>query len=70
MPTSITIATFNCENLFKRYKFSSKLADAKKNDAVENGFIIDKTIFETSGLLWLTPRHKIPSVKTNANAAT
>ena len=47
MPTSITIATFNCENLFKRYKFSSKLADAKKNDAVENGFIIDKTIFET-----------------------
>lgn len=47
MPTPITIATFNCENLFKRYKFSSKLADDKKQDAVENGFILDKTIFET-----------------------
>jgi endonuclease/exonuclease/phosphatase family metal-dependent hydrolase len=47
MPTQITIATFNCENLFKRYKFSSKLAAEKKDDAVENGFIIDKSIFET-----------------------
>lgn len=47
MPTNITIATFNCENLFKRYKFSSKLSDKQKNNAVEHGFILDRTLFET-----------------------
>lgn len=39
----LTIATFNCENLFLRYKFESKTsADA----AVTNGFIIDPKKFE------------------------
>ncbi|TND08965.1 MAG: endonuclease/exonuclease/phosphatase [Bacteroidetes bacterium] len=40
---SLTIATFNCENLFLRYKFNSK-SDAAK--AVENGFIIDVKKFD------------------------
>lgn len=39
----LTIATFNCENLFLRYKFETKTsADA----AVTNGFIIDPKKFE------------------------
>lgn len=41
---AITIATFNCENLFLRYKFNSR-ADASA--AVENGFIIDVKKFDT-----------------------
>jgi endonuclease/exonuclease/phosphatase family metal-dependent hydrolase len=47
MPTPITIATFNCENLFKRYKFSTKASQAKKDNAVENGFIMDDDLFVT-----------------------
>ena len=58
MPTAVTIATFNCENLFKRYKFSSKLADEKKQDAIQNGFIIDKSIFET-----LLPEERVLTAK-------
>jgi endonuclease/exonuclease/phosphatase family metal-dependent hydrolase len=47
MPKNITIATFNCENLFKRFKFSSKASQAKKDDAIENGFIINKDLFDS-----------------------
>jgi len=43
----ITIATFNCENLFRRFKFTSKAKPEKIKNAIENGFIIDKTLFET-----------------------
>lgn len=39
----LTIATFNCENLFLRYKFESK---ASADSAVANGFIIDPKKFE------------------------
>ena len=44
--TKITIATFNCENFFMRYKFNAKVSEAKKNEALENGFILDKKLFE------------------------
>ena len=41
----IRIATFNCENLFRRYKFKAKNAgDTEK--AVKNGFIIDPKKFD------------------------
>jgi endonuclease/exonuclease/phosphatase family metal-dependent hydrolase len=43
MPT-FTLATFNCENLFLRYKFGSK---ADPESAVKNGFILDKKRFES-----------------------
>lgn len=42
----IKIASFNCENLFMRYRFSSKLSDKKKEEAVKNGFIIDPFMFQ------------------------
>jgi predicted extracellular nuclease len=42
----IKIASFNCENLFLRYKFSSTLSDKKKEEAVKNGFIIDSFMFQ------------------------
>jgi len=44
---NITIATFNCENLFNRFKFSEKATEAKITAAVQNGFIIDKKLFKT-----------------------
>ena len=40
----ITVATFNCENLFIRYRFGSKVKDATIKKAVENGFIKDKKL--------------------------
>ncbi len=47
MPKNLTIATFNCENLFKRFKFSSKVSQAKKDAAIANGFIMDDGLFVT-----------------------
>jgi predicted extracellular nuclease len=42
--STLTIATFNCENLFVRYKFGST---ADPDDAVKNGFVLDRRRFET-----------------------
>lgn len=44
--SKITIATFNCENLFQRFKFTAKASSQKVDNAVKNGFIIDRTLFQ------------------------
>lgn len=44
--SKITIATFNCENLFQRFKFTAKASPQKVDNAVKNGFIIDRTLFQ------------------------
>jgi endonuclease/exonuclease/phosphatase family metal-dependent hydrolase len=41
----ITIATFNCENLFLRFKFGEGISRAKIDNAIKNGFIRDKKLF-------------------------
>lgn len=41
--TKVRVATFNCENLFARYKFDSKMDPAK---ASVDGFTIDRTRFD------------------------
>lgn len=43
--TTITLATFNCENLFLRFKFETGITQVKIDDAVQNGFIRDKKLF-------------------------
>jgi endonuclease/exonuclease/phosphatase family metal-dependent hydrolase len=45
--STVTIATFNCENLFRRFKFSENLPPSKIEKALQNGFIIDKTVLKT-----------------------
>lgn len=43
----ITIATFNCENLFLRFKFRDDISQSKIDNAVQNGFIHDKSLFSS-----------------------
>jgi endonuclease/exonuclease/phosphatase family metal-dependent hydrolase len=42
----ITIATFNCENLFIRFRFRQNISQTKIDNAVKNGFIKDKSLFQ------------------------
>lgn len=43
----ITIATFNCENLFRRFKFNSNISKESVEKKLKDGFIIDKTVLST-----------------------
>lgn len=36
--SKVTLATFNCENLFQRFKFTAKATPQKVENAVKNGF--------------------------------
>lgn len=45
--TTLTIATFNCENLFRRFKFNENLSETKIDNAIKDGFIMDKSILQT-----------------------
>lgn len=40
--TKFSIATFNCENLFARFKF---MANVNPNDGIIDGWLADKTKF-------------------------
>jgi endonuclease/exonuclease/phosphatase family metal-dependent hydrolase len=42
----LTIATFNCENLFIRFKFGEKVKQSAIDNAVKNGFIKERGLFE------------------------
>ncbi len=44
--TKLTIASFNCENLFIRFKFGTNVSQSAINKAVANGFIKDKKLFQ------------------------
>jgi len=41
----ITLATFNCENLFRRFKFDQEIPKEKALEAVANGFIKNTALF-------------------------
>ncbi len=45
--STITIATFNCENLFRRFKFNETLSQTKIDNSIKDGFIMDKAILQT-----------------------
>lgn len=43
---SLTVGTFNCENLFIRYKFGSKVKTKTIEEKTANGFMIDPKLFQ------------------------
>ncbi|MBK8087196.1 MAG: hypothetical protein IPK31_04145 [Chitinophagaceae bacterium] len=45
--STITIATFNCENLFRRFKFNESLSETKIDNSIKDSFIMDKAILQT-----------------------
>ena len=45
--STVTIATFNCENLFRRYRFNKNLTKEQIEKRITDGFIIDKTVLST-----------------------
>lgn len=45
--SKLTIATFNCENLFRRFKFNNNLKPEQIEKKLKDGFIIDKTVLST-----------------------
>lgn len=45
--STVTIATFNCENLFRRYRFNKNLTKEQIEKRIADGFIIDKTVLST-----------------------
>src|SRR6476620_10629848 len=45
--STVTIASFNCENLFRRYKFNKNLSKEQVEQRIKDGFIIDKTVLTT-----------------------
>ena len=45
--STITIATFNCENLFRRFKFNENISETKLETSIKDGFIMDKSILST-----------------------
>lgn len=43
----LTIATFNCENLFRRFKFNKNLTREQVDKKIKDGFIFDKSVLST-----------------------
>ena len=42
--STVTVATFNCENLFRRYRFNKNLTKEQVEKKIQDGFIVDKEI--------------------------
>lgn len=45
--STVTVATFNCENLFRRYRFNKNLTKEQVEKKIQDGFIVDKAILTT-----------------------
>lgn len=45
--STVTVATFNCENLFRRYRFNKNLTKEQVEKKIADGFVIDKSVLST-----------------------